>query len=451
MKILLILVNDLTFPDGEGWAQKSKHSSYVPTRRYAYAPTTLTTLAALVPQELNAEIAIIDEGVQRLPAEFEADIVGISTNTANAPRAYRIADRARSRGMKVVLGGWHPTALPSEAKEHADAVVKGYAEGSWPQALLDFKNNCMKEIYEEPWAHVFQGKIPFAKRELLRKRAYMLPNTMETTRGCLNQCEFCVIPGGSNGRFYTRPIAQVVEEIKHMNKKKIAFLDSSPTENLDYVKELYHALMPLKIKWYGNATTKIAEDDEWFELAVKSGCRGLLFGFESLNQDALTRSNKGFNKVRKYEQLIKKAHDHNIAILGCFVFGFDEDDPSVFERTYTFVNDSRIELCQYAIFTPFPGSASFERMRVDGRIITTDWSLYDGKNVVFEPKNMTVNELQSGFLSIWKRTYSYRSILTRAYGSPAPFFPFLVANVGLKFFTGFFVPRQDRLASCDAA
>lgn len=444
MKILLILANDLSFPDGEGWAQKSRRASYVPTRRYAYAPTTLTTLAALVPQELDAEIAIVDEGVQRLPPAFEADIVGISTNTANAPRAYRIADRARSRGMKVVLGGWHPTALPLEAMDHADAVVKGYAEGSWPKALLDFKSRRMQRIYEEPWKQVFQGTMPFARRDLLRKGAYTLPNTMETTRGCPNQCEFCVVPAVSKGGFYKRPVAQIIEEIRHTGKKQIAFLDSSPTEDLNYVKELYHALIPLNIKWYGNTTTKIADDDEWLHLAVKSGCKGLLFGFESLNQDALNKSNKGFNKVRRYKELIKKVHDSDIAILGCFVFGFDEDDPSVFEKTYEFVNETRLDLCQYALFTPFPGSVAFERMKKEGRITTTDWSLYDGKNVVFEPANMKVDQLLSGFYWIWERTYSYRSILRRAMGSGASLFPVLVANMGLKFFTKAFVEREVR-------
>jgi radical SAM superfamily enzyme YgiQ (UPF0313 family) len=441
MKILLILPNDLAFPDGQRWSDKNKASDYVPTRRYAYAPITLTTLAALVPAEVNAEVEIIDEGVQELPEEVQADLVGISTTTANAPRAYRIADRARARGMTVVLGGWHPTALPSEAMEHADAVVAGYAERAWPQLVLDFKNHRMKRFYEEPWEDVFENAMPFARRDLLKKKAYLMPNTFEATRGCLNKCHFCVVPGVAKGKFSARPVDQVVEEIRQGKQKKIGFVDHSPTEDLAYVKELYEALIPLGITWYGNTTTKIAEDDEWFDLAVKSGCKGLLFGFESLSQDALIENSKGFNKVRGYEALIKKAHDRNLSILACFVFGFDGDDRNIFQKTYDFVNETSIELCQYAVFTPFPGSPAFDRMRDEGRIVTTDWSLYDGKNVVFEPRGMTADELQNGFYSIWKKTYSYPSIVRRAFGEWVSPFPVLVANLGFRFFTRAFVPQ----------
>lgn len=442
VKILLILVNDLTFPDGKGWADKNKAFGfgYRPTRKYAYAPTTLTTLAALVPSEIDAEVEIVDEGVQRLPEDFQADLVGISTNTPNAMRAYGIADRARQKGMKVVLGGWHPTALPSEAMQHADAVVKGYAERSWPQLLLDFQNNHIKTLYEAPWADIFEGNMPFARRDLLRKGAYMFPCSLEATRGCLNHCEFCVVPGASKGVFHTRPVDQVIEEIKCMGRKTILFLDFSPNEDLDYAKGLYEALIPLGISWYGATTTKTAEDDEWLDLVVRSGCKGLLIGFESLDQEALARTNKGFNNARKYHEFIQKLHNHAISVLGCFVFGFDGNDSSVFEKTFDLVNDASIELCNFSILIPLPGSLLFERMKRDGRIITTDWRLYDGRHVVFEPQNMTIAELKSGLHWIWERTYGYRSIFKRSADSRKSRLSVLAANMGLRLFSRTFLP-----------
>lgn len=444
MRILLILANDITFPNGKGWADRTRVFGfrYLPTRKFAYAPTTLTTLAALVPSELNAEIEIVDEAVQSLPEDFQADLVGISASTPNAMRAYRIADRARERGIKVVLGGWHPTALPFEAMQHADAVVKGYAERSWPQLLLDFQSNRMKELYEETWADVFQSNMPFPRRDLLRKGAYMFPSTLEATRGCLNRCEFCVVPGASKGRFYARPIDQVIEEIKCMESKRVLFLDFSPTEDLDHAKRLYSALIPLKISWYGATTTKIADDDEWLELVVRSGCKALLIGLESLDQDALDMSNKAFNKVGKYKELIKKLHRNDISVVACLVLGFDGNDSSVFQKTFDFISDTSIELCNFSVLIPLPGSPLFDRMKREGRILTTDWRRYDGRYVVFEPQNMTIAELQSGLYWIWKKTYGYKSICRRTLDSRKSRLSVLVANMGLRLFSKSFLPSQ---------
>jgi radical SAM superfamily enzyme YgiQ (UPF0313 family) len=197
MQILLIAANALRLDDGKRW--RETHS------KYAYAPTTLTTLAALVPPELNANVKLVDEAVDQVPDDFcNADLVGISTMTCDAQRAYQLADAARAKGFPVVLGGYHPTFMPEEAGEHADAVVKGFAEAAWPQLLRDFARGSMARMYEADWQDAFVSNLPVPRRDLLNRKAYTLPNTVETSRGCPNQCSFCIVPPMHQRRYVQR-------------------------------------------------------------------------------------------------------------------------------------------------------------------------------------------------------------------------------------------------------
>jgi len=432
MKILLILSND-TKIGGQDLAKK--------INKYGYAPTTLTTLASLVSPELDAEIEIIDEGIQVLPEDIKADIVGISICTPNAQRGYRIADKLKRNGIAVVLGGVHPTLVPEEALQHADAIVIGYAEEAWPKLLLDFRNKRMKRVYEQFSMDVFENGMPIPRRDLLKREAYIFANTIEVTRGCLNQCKFCVIPRICGGKFYFRPTEEVVKEIQSMNAKDIVFIDSNPTVNLQYIKSLYQALIPLKINWFGSATTQVLNDSEWLDLAVKSGCKGLLIGFESLNQNSLENDNKEFNRVDRYKEFIKKLHDYGIAILGCFVFGFNNDDKTIFEKTIEFVDRANIDVAQYTVYTPYPGTIAYEELKLENRIIEDNWALYDGKHVVFQPAKMTAEELQEGIFWAWKNTYTYGSIIKRVIGSKCSIFLNFIANLGFKYYGKTFISK----------
>jgi radical SAM superfamily enzyme YgiQ (UPF0313 family) len=409
-----------------------RHGTGIFKRSLRYAPLTLTTLAALVPEELDAEIAIQDEGVGPLELDFEADLVGISAITGTALRAYEVADRLRARGQTVVLGGVHPTLLPDEAALHADAVVVGHAEESWPELLRDFAAGRLQKRYFRPTPR--ELKIPRPRREMLDRKRYMTTNSIEATRGCPHRCEFCAVPAAWPGVYAHRPIADVIAEIESFDQPHALFIDLSPVEDVRYAKELYRAMIPLRIRWLGLATTRIAEDGELLKLAAESGCKGLLIGFEAVDQPTLDGMQKPFHQAAQYAEVVKKLHDHGIAIQGCFVFGFDTDDESVFERTVEFVDRVKIDLPRYAVMTPFPGTGAYRRLKSEGRLLHEDWSLYDVEHVVFRPKQMTPERLQEGLQWSWRQSYSWRSIATRILGSRCMVPLSLTLNFGYRFF-----------------
>lgn len=383
-----------------------------------YAPLTLTTLAALVPEELHAEIRIIDEGVEDLNIEaIDADIVGITCITANAPRVYKLARTLRERGITVVIGGVHPTLVPAEAQPRADAIVVGYAEQSWPQLLKDFASGKMQSRYDEGPGYRF-ANVPEPRRDLLKKDGYITINTVQAVRGCPYKCNFCVVPVAWPG-YLQRPIPEVIREIERLEGNSFLFLDLSPIENPTYIKQLYRELIPLKKRWGGLATIRIARDREMLKLAAQSGCGGLLIGFESVSAATLKQMRKGFNKPEQYSEAARIIHDHGIAINGCFVFGLDGDDKGIFERTVEFVNKAAIDLPRFSVATPFPGTPLYHQLSTEGRILIKDWSYYGGQNVVFQPKNMTVDELQEGVRWAWRQVYSLPSIVRRVAGSAA--------------------------------
>jgi radical SAM superfamily enzyme YgiQ (UPF0313 family) len=403
-------------------------------RSLRYAPLTLTTLAALVPEELQAEITIQDEGVERLNLDFEADLVGITAITGTALRSYDVADRLRSLGHTVVLGGVHPTLLPDEAAEHADAVLTGYGETAWPQLLRDFAQGNLQSRYFSPTGRSLSG-VPIARRDLLKKNSYATVNSIEATRGCPHKCEFCVVPTAWNGIYAHRPVEEVVAELRTFEGRTALFIDLSPVEDVAYAKALYRAMAPLGIRWVGLATTRLAEDDELLKLAAKSGCKGVLIGFESINQDTLNGTRKHFHDADRYGEYVKKLHDHGIGIQGCFVYGFDDEDESVFERTVEFVDKVKIDLPRYAVATPFPGTPLYRRLEEQGRLLHRKWSLYDVEHVVFEPKLMTPERLQEGLQWSWEQSYSWPSFFRRLTGAPWSILPlWLSTNLGYRYF-----------------
>lgn len=398
-----------------------------------YAPLTLTTLASLVPPEIEAEVQIIDEGIENIPGDFQADLVGITAITGTVMRAYAIADNARSRGIPVVLGGVHPTLVPEEAMLHADSVVTGFAEESWPQLLRDFRNNKMKELYVQS-PNLSLANLPIPRRDLLKRKGYITIDTVQATRGCINLCDFCIVPLAWGQRMYFRPIKDVIEEIGQIKSKDIFFVDVSPIEDKNYAKELYRAMIPLKKRWVSPATIKIAEDEELLRVAAKSGCRGLLIGFESVSQQTLKKMGKGFNFADKYKTQVQKLHDYGIAIQACFVFGFDTDDQTVFEKTVEVVNKLNLDLPRFTVYTPFPGTPIFNKLKSENRIIEYNWSFYDAQHVVFKPALMTPEELQEGLFWAWEQSYTFSSIFKRVSGSRCLLPYSIPANIAYRYY-----------------
>ncbi len=379
-----------------------------------YAPLTMPTLAALVPPDLGCEVAVVDEMIERVDFAAPADLVAVTGITGTIGRAYEIADRFRARGVKVVLGGVHASVLPDEAALHADAVAIGYAEETWPALLRDAAAGRLRPQYRAtrpPAGYV----VP--DRRFVKRSRYMQPDTVELVRGCGNKCEYC-----ASRSLYTatisRPADDVLAEIARLPGKMISFLDPNLVTDLPLAYEFFGKLRALRKWWVGCATVEVSAHPDLLDLMAASGCKGLLVGFESINQAALESAGKTFNQVSAYRDTIRLLHDRGLIVEGCFVLGFDTDEKSVFEETVRFATSAGIDYVHYTIFTPFPGTDAYKRLEREGRILTHDWSRYNGRHVVFQPSRMSAAELQDGFGRVWRETYRLPSVLRRLAGPP---------------------------------
>ena len=421
-----------------------RHRGGIWKKSLRYQPLTLTTLAALIPSELNAEIELFDEGISDVPLDLEADLIGLTVITGTAMRAYELADHFRQRGIKVVLGGPHVTLIPEDAQPHADAIVVGYAEDSWPQLVRDFAGGQLQSRYDQA-PELNLADRPFARRDLLPSHRYLTSNVFEATRGCIHNCDFCVVPAAWGRKPYQKPVEQVVADIRQHGARKLIFIDLNIIADRDYALKLFTALIPLRVQWYGLATVLLANDFELLELAGRSGCRGLLMGLESISPQNLRQSHKGFNSPEKYVQVVERLHEHGIALQGCFVFGLDHDEPDIFLKTAEFAVQAKIDLPRFAVVTPFPNTALYKRLEAEGRILTKNWELYDAQHVVFQPAKMSVKELFLGTEAAWKHAYSFRSIARRIRHSPAPWPVKLGTNLGYRFYAH----NLNRFYNCD--
>ena len=398
-----------------------------------YQPLTLTTLAALAPAELNVQFQLFDEGTGEIPLDLDVDLVGMTVITGSSVRAYELAAHYRRRGIKVVLGGPHVTLLPDEAQRHADAICTGYAEQSWPELLRDLARGQLKPRYAQSPDLSLAG-MPFPRRELMDKRNYLTQSVFEATRSCAHDCEFCVAPTAWGRRQLQKPVEDVVADIRQFGARRLIFIDLNLISDRAYARELFTALVPLGVKWFGLSTSLIGRDPDLLELMARSGCSGLLIGFETLGKEALGDIGKRFNDPSLYASLVQDLHRLGISIQGCFVFGNDHDDLDVFRRTAEFVIDVGMDLPRFAILTPFPGTPLHKRLEGEGRILTRNWELYDGQHVVHLPKLMSPQELQEGHEVAWKTAYSRRAILKRISKARVQIPISIAANLGYRFY-----------------
>jgi len=400
-------------------------------RLIRFPQLTMPLLAALTPD--GVKIHHTDEIVSPVNFRRAADLVGITTTTCSAPHAYEVADEFRARGVKVVLGGPHPTLLPEEAAQHADTVLIGEAEGVWPTLIEDFQTGRLKRFYQSAAPPSLAG-LPPARRELIEGRAYGR-GVLIATRSCPHACGYCMLPHYYHHQYRCRPCAEVIAEAASIKEKALIFWDDNIIGNLDYARELFRGLIPLRKRWTSQATFNIVDHDDLIRLSASSGCEALFIGLESISASSLRETGKAFNKPRRYLDGIKKLHDAGIAVQTGLVFGFDSDDVTVFERTLEFLERAGVDVASIGSLTPFPGTPIFRKLEDEGRILTRDWSKYNARtDVVFQPRQMTPDQLQAGVEWVTKEFYSLRSISRRLLGwSRTGLWWNIPRNLGYKF------------------
>jgi radical SAM superfamily enzyme YgiQ (UPF0313 family) len=378
-------------------------------RLIRFPQLTMPLLAAYTPP--GVELHHTDEIVEPVDLDRDADLVAITCNTPAAAHAYRLAGQLRARGRRVVLGGPHVTAMPSDALRHADALVIGEGELVWPEVVNDFARGRWQEIYRGRPADLRGMKAP--RWDLIRGRRYGRAVTI-ATRGCVHHCGYCSIPFLYGRGQRRRPVEEVAREVALMPGKSVVFWDDYLMADRAYALALCRAIAPYRKWWTTQTTMRVAFDEELMAVAAESGCKAVFVGLETISQHSLDLQGKRFNQVRLYERAVANLHRHGIAIQAGTMFGLDGDDSGIFERTLRFYRGIGIDSATVGIVVPMPGTPFFDEMVRTGRLLTTDWDRYNGKvDAVFRPSNMSPRELEQGVAWFADQFYSLPSIFDR--------------------------------------
>lgn len=395
-------------------------------RYIKFQQCTMPYLASFFPKDWN--VLHIDEEEEQIPYEKSFDLVGLTFHTPCSKHAYEIAARFRLRGITVIMGGSHVTLCPEEAEQQADCIFVGEAENTLPVFFTDFEKGKLRKRYESNEA-VDMSKIPLLTTEHFHRHDHAA-GTMFASRGCPNNCEFCAVSCMYQHKFRMRPPSEVARDFAQFKGKVVVFWDDNICADMAYAKEICKAITPYKKWWTSQASIKAGEDDEFLELAYKSGCRHLFIGFESISQMSLDLAKKEFNQVERYREIIKNIHKHGISVQAGIVFGFDCDTRDVFDRTLEFLIENGVQNATFNILTPYPGTPLFDRLKSEGRILTEDWTKYNSRtDVVFTPKHMTTQELLEGFNYVNREFYRLQNILKRLNHSHTGLFWTLPLNI----------------------
>jgi radical SAM superfamily enzyme YgiQ (UPF0313 family) len=395
------------------------HKQHEDSSNFRLLRINLPLLAALTPP--GHTITIVDEAFAPDDLNQEVDLVGITVITDLVPRAYHIADAYRQKGVKVVMGGIHPTILPDEALKHADAVVVGEAEGLWPQVVSDAASGQMQKLYRADKKQDLAG-LPTPRRDLFPRPKHRgsapLHIGVEASRGCPYDCEFCCSALTSGQQYRVRPVHEVIAEIESIDASRFFFVDDALGLNREAGKKLFTEMIPLKRHWMGQGTVSLAEDVELLKLMRRSGCQGLLVGFESVQKDTQHEMKKIKNLKIDFYEALRRFHDEGISILGAFVFGFDYENKDVFDQTFEFIVKGCLDCVQLRILQPLPGTRLYTRLLSEGRLFEPDWWLrgYPPDTLLYQPKSMTADELLSGYARLTRQTYSFGAMIKRFFG-----------------------------------
>jgi radical SAM superfamily enzyme YgiQ (UPF0313 family) len=386
-------------------------------RTWQMEPLPAATLAGLTPKDV--EIRFYDDRMENIPWDEPTDLVAISVETYTAKRAYQIATEFRRRGVPIVMGGFHATLCPDEVAAHAEAVVSGEAEAVWPEVIDDAQHGTLKKYYRQPGRADLRGMKP--NRSIFRGKRYLPIGLVESGRGCQFKCDFCAVQTVFRSTQTRRPIDLILAEIESARheRKLFFFVDDNITSNLAQAKEFFRALIPLKIRWVSQSSINAAHDEEFLDLLSRSGCQGVLIGFESLNEANLKAMNKSFNTMcGGFERALANLRRHRIRVYGTFIFGYDLDTPEAFDATVRFAREQALYIAAFNHLTPFPGTPLYERLEKENRLLYERWWLhpnYSYNQIPFRPRGMTPEALQHNCLKARRDFYSWSSIAQRGF------------------------------------
>jgi radical SAM superfamily enzyme YgiQ (UPF0313 family) len=380
--------------------------------RALYSPLAgLLAVAASISRD-QYEVVLTDENIEPIDFDLKADLVGISAMTSYVNRGYEIADQFRAKGVPVVMGGVHPSFMPKEALKHCDAVVIGEVELVIGKLLDDLKQGAMRGTYRSETLHPMVG-MQMPRYDLLKRNRYVNSTFIQTSRGCHQGCTFCAEPLMNGLKFRYRPVDEVVREMESCGSRTISINDADFFGTPDRPKEVMRALKGRGFQWQAGVTSKLAQDDRMLELAAESGCTLLSIGFESISRSTLKSVHKHVNRPENFAALVEKVHSCGIMVFGLFMFGFDGDDPSVFDETVQFNRGADYDACAYSVLTPYPGTLTWYELKKANRIVSYDWEKYDQSHVVFRPAQMSGETLRIGQARAYETFYSLRSIANR--------------------------------------
>ncbi|HEY9507732.1 MAG TPA: radical SAM protein [Gemmatimonadales bacterium] len=396
---------------------EAKSPLFRPIKYSLFPPLGLATLAGFLDED--DEVVLQDEHVETLDLDDDPDLVVIQVYITSASRSYQLADHYRSRGAHVALGGLHVTALPDEAAPHADTVFLGPGEDTWPAFLADFRKGCPAPRYHST-VRTLAG-VPPIRRDLIKRHLYLVPNSIVVSRGCPHACDFCYKEAffeGGRG-FYTQAVDEALAEIARLPGRHLYFLDDHLFGNARFAGALFDGMLGMNRVWQAAGTVASVLRPGLLERAVEAGLRSLFVGFETLSAANLREQGKLQNLHRDYGAAIRRLHEHGVMVNGSFVFGMDGDDASVFDRTVEWAVEQGIETATFHILTPYPGTALYQRMLREERLLHQDWDLYDTRHTVFRPARLSPEELEDGYWRAYRSFYRWSAILRGASTKPS--------------------------------
>lgn len=394
--------------------RRAGDASYIRTWQMEPLPPAL--IAGITPPDV--EVRFYDDRMETIPYDEPTDLVAMSVETYTAKRAYQIASEYRRRGVPVVMGGFHASLCPDEVARYAESVVVGEAEALWPEVVDDYRHGRPKKVYRQTGRTSLSGARP--DRRIFRGKRYLRVGLVEAGRGCHFKCDFCAVQTVFGATQTRRPADEILAEIAALRNDKglIFFVDDNITSNMAQAKEFFRALIPLKVRWVSQASINAAHDEEFLDLLKRSGCMGVLIGFESLNPENLRAMNKSFNTMRGgYLKALENLRRHGIRLYGTFIFGYDEDTPEGFRETVAFAREHGFYIAAFNHLTPFPGTELYRRLEGEGKLLYESWWLDEGysyNKVPFRPARMTAEEVERSCVEARREFYSWPSILARS-------------------------------------